>query len=119
MKNYTIELTYTTGDSFNIYKHVELLDNEGSSKEACIENLKRIKEHYLWKKSVESQNETNLPKPKWLNVNKEHELYCINLITSANEYQMSCQWCDSFSDLLSGRVVCLEDDDMQFSFIEK
>lgn len=48
MLKYKIKISYETGDSGGLYDEVGHIEHEWKNLEIAKENLKRIKEHYLW-----------------------------------------------------------------------
>lgn len=117
---YKIKFFYKTGDSFITEMLEDTLEFEWEKLDVVKECLKRIKEHYLWYKSIESyRKDKPLDKPKWHNVNYDHksmEHHVINIpLDNGKDVQFIPPWCGYFEKLFSIEII-LDLDDIKVEF---
>ena len=107
MKNYSIEIDYTHGDSFNSERSKLVLEESWNLETAKI-NLQRIKEHY------QAYNNRNGFVSCML---KNHEEKLLDNNGSPYVYNTST-WMGYFEILHGARIVLINDneDDMEFHF---
>ena len=77
---YTIEIEYTTGDSFKTEKKTSNLDFDWENLEVAEQNLNRIKEHWLWysRKHGSRWDTSPVPqKPKFVHERWDTSLYLL------------------------------------------
>lgn len=117
-KKYYIEVIYQTGNSFNHWIEVNILEMTWDNLDIAKENLQRIRDHYQWCKSKAKANnwpydeKAILPKPEY--VSKRYD-FCFNLkADNGNECQVSAAWCGFFETLLSGSIKENHDENMSF-----
>lgn len=120
---YRIKYTYDTGDSFG-QEHdcVGYLESTWEKLDVAKDNLRRIKEHYLFymdrershlSKKEEQKALQEMSKKDWFV--KGHD-FCLKLcVDSGTEYQICAPWCGYFESL---NEVEIEPDtsDMKVSF---
>ena len=122
---YKIKICYNTGDSFKQEDNLRtVLPYEFKKIETAKENLKRIKEHYLWSmKKSGFDYRTNFKeleafgkKQRWYC--KKYPEVCIMLIDDNNkEFQASSgTWCGYFESLNWAKIIEVpgKDDDILF-----
>lgn len=133
---YTIEYTYVTGDSYNSYEKIGVLEVEWETVELAKANLQRIKEHYKWYKfccenmrdlslgRIDVTDEDFVPIPFWhfaksmsyKEIAKKIAYYSINLkLDNGNEFQFNCPWTGYFERLIGAKVITVGDTDMEFT----
>lgn len=123
-KKYSIQISYKTGDSFSSRDDVDTLDLTWNKLEVAKENLKRIKEHYLWyeeiNNSYKSRNRNQNPKePEWhkeIKIDHGDNNAIISLKTDdGKDFQFYAFWCGYFETLYSAEIV-FSDNDLRVDF---
>jgi len=129
---YIIKYNYNTGDSegtdYNIEKTLEL---QFESLEVAKDNLRRIKEHYLFYQEIRGYS-NKFRKPEeilkeaqskdWAQIktgNIKNYNFCLVLKSDSGEpFQLCAPWCGYFESLNEAWIEkdVVEDDDMRISF---
>ena len=116
MSIYQIKLNYTTGDSFKTVQEESILEYEWKNLEVAKENLKRIKEHYLWYMRYDKNWQKTMPsfckrRPNAIS----YSIYDISLeLKSDNEdlpYLVYPFWTGYFEHLHWAEIVLKEEED--------
>lgn len=109
---YKIQYFYRVGDSFSSEDRTSILEFEWENIDRAKEALQRIKEHYLWFKSLHDYSRFNavkIERPVWHDVGKDYEgmvEYVINLpLDAGNEVQFHVPWCGYFEALYSAEII--------------
>lgn len=103
---YKIKIFYYTGDSFGSHDEEEYLDGIWQNENVVRENLKRIKEHYLWYKWENSPyfERASSPRPLWHT--EDVPKRSVKLLTDSNvEYTISAFWCGYFEELYGAKAA--------------
>jgi len=108
---YKIKIEYSTGDSFDTYDEVDVLEFNFKNVETAIENINRISQHYhmyrdlngyFSSKSRDRILEENKSKP-WFNSNSERSIYL--LLDDGKNVCISAFWCGYFERLNNVEVI--------------
>jgi hypothetical protein len=113
-----IKIDYETGDSYSHQDVTEILEMEWQNLEIAKENLRRIKEHYLWydyKNSFSWRRESleAVPQPVWHNGKNENVI--IIKLDDGSDFQMGAFWCGYFETLHGASIIQDTPDDTSFS----
>lgn len=96
---YKIRVLYETGNSFGSHKEVESVEHRWSNLKIAIENLARIKEHYIWYKwenSYKFDKSVFYEKPAFVNSNDETSI--LLKLDDGTEMYSQCFWCGYFEE---------------------
>lgn len=121
MIEYKIKYNYNTGDSFNTERNcIAYLECTWTNLEIVKDNLRRIREHYLYNDSLSQKNKRQIKKIK-----KEAEVKdwfvakydsCLKLLAnSRTEFQISAPWVGYFKSLNEVEIES-NDSEMKVSF---
>ena len=111
---YTINIEYTTGDSFHTENAEKTVELEWENVEIAIEAMNRIKEHNHW---VEERNRSNRwsskppSRPSWHKIEDEEDDkemldFFINLpLDDGTEHQIHCFWTGYFENITALEVI--------------
>ena len=126
MAKYTINIEYTTGDSFHSEEAEDTVDLEWEDMAVIKIALQRIKEHYKWYKNINGYNRFDPEideRPKWHKTNMENNTFnrqhVINLpMDDGTEQQIGAFWCGHFETLNAAEIVLVkpEFDGMRVTF---
>lgn len=109
---YTIEIHYSTGDSFNSYDCVDQIAVTWKSYELAKGALRRLGEHYEWyimDGKTWIFDEIKIPK-------FSHDRHGFNVVLdNGEEFWIGAFWCGVFESLRSARVVELTDKDAVYT----
>ena len=128
---YTIQIQYTTGDSFRSYQETNNIDLAWENLEIAKENLQRIKRHYQYYRDSndygyprKSNDEIKRIKAEakqqvWYHKGRPHYDFIIMLkLDDGTEHQYHTFWCGYFEHLHEAEIIVepIEDHDMRISF---
>lgn len=129
---YTIQIYYTTGDSFKSYQETQNIELAWENLDIAKENLQRIKKHYQYYEAIHSYSYTSSKSPKeikaleegakkeaWYHHGKPHYDFCIMMkLDNGTEHRYHTFWCGYFETLHSAEIVAdpIEDHDMKITF---
>ena len=104
--HYTIEVSYTTGDSFHTEERTEILDYVWHSLDMCEASLDRLKNHYeYYQKYCYSMDKVKNPLPVGVGWDKEWRLILLEFISDTGKtFNYSPSWCGYFECLHSAQV---------------
>lgn len=116
-KKYKIKVYYETGDSESSSNISDIVEIDWNDLDIAKENLKRIKEHYLWYKEINRYRQhksLEYSEPEWHKGIKED--YLFKYVTDEGlEVQMHCPWIGYFEKLQMAEIIIdSEHDDMRF-----
>ncbi len=120
---YSILISYKTGDTFKSEDKESYVEGTWENLNIIKQNLKRIKEHYLW--YSETQNHWKYSKKQYAEllknkpdfVNDKYN-WALNLfLDNGQEYQYSTFWCGQFEILYGAKIEEVKevDEDLEFT----
>jgi hypothetical protein len=108
---YTINIEYTTGDSFHTEETEQTVELEWENVEIAKKAMKRIQEHNEW--ANDNGFGLDIPRPSWHKTNCEDDewnlKYVINLpLDDGTEQQLHCFWSGYFENVNALEVIAVE-----------
>lgn len=116
---YTIEIDYTTGDSFGSHEARDEVGCVWEDKEQAQLALSYIREHYAFYQSLQGWNRSKTEKQVFQEVKKqpwfdpefgEYWQYGLSLPCADGKQHVSAFWTGYFERLNGAKIIALEDD---------
>jgi len=113
---YTIEIQYSTGDSFGIYDETRTIEFTFKNLDTGKAILQRIKEHYQYWYAQEYAYHKEVPsKPDWIKKG-DSESTIRFLLDDGKEVQMCPFWIGYFNRLYGAEIVNVKEEDTKLEF---
>lgn len=110
---YTIEVHYTTGNSFGSHEETDQVGYAWNDIELAKKALQDIKEHYQFYHGNECTNKPAKNK-SWC-IDCEWPAYRLKVLGNDNKYHIiSAYWIGYFESLISANVTSEDEDDMEY-----
>jgi len=105
MKAYMIKIIYNTGDSFHTVTKEEFIPIKVNNYEIAKENIRRIKEHWLYYKGKNDIFYNEMPKPNFVICEKYNPDFLELLFNEKDKYVFSPFWCGFFENLIRAEII--------------
>jgi hypothetical protein len=110
MKDYSINITYKTGDSYSSSIRQSEIELQWNNLKIAKENLLRIKEHYDWYNDNNSTYKSgNIPEPEWhKNIKTDKYIYDQTMFLKTDdgdEMIFYPFWFGYFERLISAEII--------------